>query len=554
MSLRNASLSRIQPPSQMTIELTDVENQICTVLDECTKYLKEDKGIDTSCRIAGGWVRDKLLGSDSNDIDIALSDMMGLEFADHLAEFARNKGIPTGNISKIAQNPEQSKHLETATFRFLGLDIDLVNLRSEEYAENSRIPTGVTFGTPVQDALRRDTTVNALFYNVHTREVEDHTGKGLDDLREGIIRTPLPPRVTFLDDPLRILRCIRFASRYGFDTVTELRQAAKEPDIQQALVMKVARERVGEELSKIMKGRDPFEAIRLISDLSLYDSIFSVIPPELSATFSSAPAPRDSAFAAASILNTLLYPQEMNPLPRLHPTYLSTVNSDSSCRARLYLAATLTPYQTITYLDRKKKPQSAIEYIIRETLKLGTQNHFLDGIPALFCAARLLKNPALTAERFPQPSQRVALGLLLREKAVHNVNTGSHWTTSLLFSLVQELVPLYDFANDTLDADAATQIVNTYNVFMARVEELSLPDAVDAKPLLNGGEVVKALGAAKPGAWTGKVMNQLLEWQLGNPEGTKETCKAWLVDEHREGRIQTDDGSSEPASKRARTK
>lgn len=69
--------------------------------------------------------------------------MMGLTFAEHLAEFAKSKGVKTGTISKIAQNPNQSKHLETATFRLLGLDIDLVNLRSEEYADNSRIPTEV---------------------------------------------------------------------------------------------------------------------------------------------------------------------------------------------------------------------------------------------------------------------------------------------------------------------------------------------------------------------------------------------------------------------------
>jgi tRNA nucleotidyltransferase (CCA-adding enzyme) len=85
----------------------------------------------------------QLLGSQSNDMDVALSDIMGLAFAEHLTEFAHSKGIELGTISKIEQNPDQSKHLETATFKVFGLDIDLVNLRSEEYAESSRIPTGV---------------------------------------------------------------------------------------------------------------------------------------------------------------------------------------------------------------------------------------------------------------------------------------------------------------------------------------------------------------------------------------------------------------------------
>jgi len=126
-------------------------------------------------------------------MDIALSDIMGLPFAEHLTQYAKSKGIETGRISKIEQNPDQSKHLETATLKLFGHDIDLVNLRSEEYAEGSRIPTGVVsspfyfllmfliclqgFGTPLEDAMRRDMTINALFYNVHSREVEDFTGK-----------------------------------------------------------------------------------------------------------------------------------------------------------------------------------------------------------------------------------------------------------------------------------------------------------------------------------------------------------------------------------------
>jgi tRNA nucleotidyltransferase (CCA-adding enzyme) len=68
---------------------------------------------------------------------------MGLAFAEHLTSFAHVKGVEIGSITAIEQNPEQSKHLETATFKIFGLNIDLVNLRSEEYTESSRIPTQV---------------------------------------------------------------------------------------------------------------------------------------------------------------------------------------------------------------------------------------------------------------------------------------------------------------------------------------------------------------------------------------------------------------------------
>ena len=79
-----------------------------------------------------------------------------------------------------------------------GLAIDLVHLRSESYSDASRIPT-IEIGTPLQDAERRDFTINALFYNLQTRAVEDFTQQGLQDLKDGVIRTPLDADVTFLD-------------------------------------------------------------------------------------------------------------------------------------------------------------------------------------------------------------------------------------------------------------------------------------------------------------------------------------------------------------------
>lgn len=151
----------------MDITLTPSEDQLCSLLDECTKYIKDTEGLEVSCRIAGGWVRDKvrniygdlkllsrismwlllslqLLGSQSNDVDIALTDMMGVPFAERFLSFCSSvKSIETGTIAKVESNPDQSKHLETAKTKLLGLELDFVNLRSEEYAENSRIPMQV---------------------------------------------------------------------------------------------------------------------------------------------------------------------------------------------------------------------------------------------------------------------------------------------------------------------------------------------------------------------------------------------------------------------------
>ena len=125
----------------------------------------------------------------------------------------------------VKQNPKKSKHLETANVAILGYSIDFVNLRTESYSQDSRIPQ-VTFGTPqegillyttILDSNRRDLTINSLYYNIHTNQIEDYSGKidknkigkGLQDLKNRVIRTPLDPYITFKDDPLRMLRCIR---------------------------------------------------------------------------------------------------------------------------------------------------------------------------------------------------------------------------------------------------------------------------------------------------------------------------------------------------------
>lgn len=122
---------------------------------------------------------------------------------------------------------------------FCSLWVDLVNLRKEEYAEDSRIPV-MEFGTPEEDALRRDLTINALFYNINEDKVEDFTKMGIEDLKNGFIRTPLEPYTTFKDDPLRILRVFRFASRYSFKCDPEIIECVKNPEIQvKKIILKI---------------------------------------------------------------------------------------------------------------------------------------------------------------------------------------------------------------------------------------------------------------------------------------------------------------------------
>lgn len=277
------------------IELTDTESTLRKLLLDVAGYIdassqgtRTDSNVKLSedlakskliLRFTGGWVRDKLLGITSHDIDVGINKMTGYQFGLKMKEYlevpgnqekyglqgvassdaqsakagAGDKSKVVGGLHKIEANPEKSKHLETVTTKVLGLDIDLVNLRKETYSDDSRNPQ-MEFGTPEEDALRRDATVNALFYNLNTSEVEDFTDKGFDDMTRELIRTPLEPYQTFKDDPLRVLRLIRFATRLGYTIDPEAESCMGEASIKEALRAKISRERVGTEVEKMLKG------------------------------------------------------------------------------------------------------------------------------------------------------------------------------------------------------------------------------------------------------------------------------------------------------------
>ena len=216
------------------------------------------------------------MGKESVDIDIALDDMFGGEFA----ELLNTKLYSDADKKKfgiIKANNEKSKHLETATIRVHGIMIDLVNLRCEKYSEDSRVPT-IEIGTPEEDAYRRDLTINSLFYNINKCKVEDFTKMGENDLKMGIVRTPLEPLQTYLDDPLRVLRTIRFATRFDFKIAEDIFMAAKDSRVMEALETKVSYERIGKEMDLMFTAKFPFNSVKYLYDFGIIHLLLKFPP------------------------------------------------------------------------------------------------------------------------------------------------------------------------------------------------------------------------------------------------------------------------------------
>ena len=332
-------------PSHGRITLTTQESALFCKLIEVV----DTSQCNATMRVAGGWVRDKLLGLHSEDIDIALDNMMGETFANLIV--AHMKSSKSHGVVKA--NPEASKHLETACINVMGFELDLVNLRSEDYSHTSRIPTIVSamqaFGTPEQDALRRDLTINSLFYNIQTQQIEDWTGSGISDLEHKIARTPLPPLQTFLDDPLRVFRAIRFTARFSLSMDSDIRSAAVDPQVQRMLLTKVSRERISKEYTLMMKGNNPFQALDLLYELRQIEVLLRV-PGDVENRI-------ESGYAAAGNLRDVEIGSEESS--RQSGTFVAIT------------AALISPYRNETLkIPKKKTTTSLIEFICSESLKV----------------------------------------------------------------------------------------------------------------------------------------------------------------------------------------
>jgi len=210
--------------------------------------------------LIGGYVRDRLLGKPSKDLDIVvLGD--GPAYADALA-----KRLPGEKHQAIF------KTYGTAQIKWNGYELEFVGARKESYSHDSRNPS-VEAGTLKDDQERRDFTINALSIGLNADDFGQLVDpfQGIRDLDAGIIRTPLDPDRTFSDDPLRMLRAIRFATRLGFriepNTYAGLCRNAERIRI-------ISQERISDELNRIIMAEKPSVGFKLLFDTGILHHFF----------------------------------------------------------------------------------------------------------------------------------------------------------------------------------------------------------------------------------------------------------------------------------------
>ena len=212
--------------------------------------------------VIGGYVRDCFLGRPSKDIDIVVEGS-GIELAEAVGE-------------RVHSNVSVFRNFGTAMFRYHGIEVEFVGARKESYRRDSRKPI-VEDGTLEDDQLRRDFTINAMAFSLQKEDfgaLVDPFG-GIRDLAAGIIRTPLDPDTTYSDDPLRMVRAIRFATKLTTEDqkFTIVQESLDSIRRNRGRMEILSKERIVEELNKILVTPKPSIGFRLLDETGLLDYV-----------------------------------------------------------------------------------------------------------------------------------------------------------------------------------------------------------------------------------------------------------------------------------------
>ncbi len=375
-------------------------------------------------------------------------------------------------VFQQAADPEHGKHLETVNAVLLGISVDFVSMRGDGAP------------SPLTDAYHRDLTINAMFYNINTKQVEDPTGFGVSDLQQGLLRAANPdPNYTLRYDPLRAVRAMRFKASTRYSVDPSLMNALSQPALCEQLLVATKRDRIGQELKKAFSNPqyDLAGAVLLLAETGLFGPVL------LGAGQASTMPLRDMSFGAARRMATLQQLLRADGAPVV-PSLIGLV-----------LAACFWELNPGRPGERVK--ESEVYAAVVGALRLSHQD--AEATVIVMRGAVRFRQLAVEAQ------SRLQLGLCLRM-------CGVLWPSAWVLSVA---------ADETLDR------VELFKAIKNCVFDLQLDGVWTMKPLLNGNEISKVLNIS-PGPVFAVLTEKLIEEQLRRPSLTYEEAQAFLVKFH----------------------
>ena len=462
--------------------LTEKEKECFSII---MNILKKNNLTSTICRVAGGWVRDKLLGKESDDIDIALNDMKGST----LANLINEELYPGKNkVGIIQQNVEKGKNLETATIKVCQTWIDLVNLRCEDKNK---------IGTPITDAERRDLSINSLFYNINEGKVEDFTNKGIHDLENGIIETPIDAEITFRDDPLRILRMLRFAIKYKFRigfNINNYIEKNKE-EIVKNFYDNISKERIEKELYKVFNMNNSSFAIAYLYSFNILDIILLTKNYDQENNY-------DNIFL--KIANLYILGEYLLEKTKIFEIEMNPENFNKIDYSLLLL--------TLYFRNIKNNNDNSLmnQQILKFTYKTSTD--YLKS-NYLMCAYFDELYNLINQENY----NRLFIGKVLRKITYKNILPCLY--ASIAYEYIEK-TQLNNIMNDT-DNNLLQNIIEKNKRFLSYIINEDMKHIDKMKPLFNGKEILEKLNI-KAGKELGFLIEYLIDEQIKEPKLNKD--------------------------------
>jgi tRNA nucleotidyltransferase (CCA-adding enzyme) len=392
-------------------------------------------GKNITARIAGGWVRDHILGIKSDDIDIIIDSVSCNQFGEKILPFDGNF-----SIAHLSYNNAEGKALPIVR---IGISKDTW-FDITDYGEE---------GSPIEDARRRDFTINALFFNITTMKVEDYFG-GIDDMKNNILRTPIDPKQSCLEDPRRVLRCFRFAAMFNYTVDPALIEAIK--NTRDSFDKNISKGRIGRELQKMLDSENIIRAMDLIVETEMFDSIFD-----------------------PNRLYNLNSEEAVNRVRKLAPVL--------GLKNRLTLVLSAIYYQMY-------KPDSNATTLNAALKKLYISN-----------------NIGYEAKKYQKAAYAISHKMNLNRVDVGRLimDLGETWEVVKYMLMNDDELSFYE------------------NEFAPFVEREKLRDIWKLEPLMKGPELAEATGT-KLGKETRRLIDKMVDWQINNPNKTKEDYKEFL--------------------------
>jgi poly(A) polymerase len=431
--------------------------------------------------LVGGPVRDVFLGQAPGDLDLATdaTPEQVLAMVSGWADKVWTVGIAFGTVGI-----RKGKSV-----------FEITTYRSEQYERYSRRPE-VRYGRSLEEDLsRRDFTINAMAARLPGYELVD-PHHGLDALKEKVLRTPGPPRQSFSDDPLRMMRAARFAAKLGFEVASEVRTAMTEEAIRLEIV---SVERINVELAKLMQAPDPARGIDVLVQTDVADQVL----PEVSKLRMEADEHHRHKDVYEHTLTVLRQAIELEPRYGLE--------GDLVVRLAALLHDIGKP-RTRTLL-----PDGRVAFHLHEVV-----------------GAKMARR-RLTALRFAKDVVEDVSRLVELHLRFHGYGEGE-WTDSAVRRYVRDAGPLLTRLHVLTRADCTTRnrakaqrLARAYEGLERRIAELSMQEELARlRPELDGNEIMRILGLA-PGPLVGRAYSFLLELRIAEGELGKERVTQELL-------------------------